>query len=188
MKHYQEEPDSSFTHHGQLHNLNILFKEVENTPPKRIDLADVVWILEDAVVDPKRVKAADVHVPILVVHEHHPDLWIVVDGTHRVKRAVELGLESLPCKIVTEQQLQKAKVPNMPSATVKRFAEESGKTVEEVEALWSDCKTAASKKFKQGEKDDGYWPYVTACTRNKLGLKKPVTESILEKWVKDSDR
>ena len=81
MKHYQEEPDSSFTHHGQLHNLNILFKEVE--------------------------------------------------------------------------------------------------------ALWADCKTAASKKFKKGEEDDGYWPYVTTCTRNKLGLKKPVTESIMERWAKD---
>lgn len=188
MKPYQEEPDSSFTHRGQLYNLNILFREIEDMPPKRIDLADVAWILDDAVIDPKRVKAADVRVPILVLHERHPELWVVLDGTHRVKKAEERGLESLPCKIVTEQQLQKAKVTIMPSATVKKFAEDSGKTVEEVEVLWADCKTAANKKFKKGEQDDGYWPYVTACTRNKLGLKKPVTESILEKWLKESEQ
>lgn len=185
MKPYQEEPDSRFTHRGQLYDLNALLREVEDTPPKRVDLADVVWILDNADVNPKRVKAADVRVPILVIHERHSDLWIVLDGTHRVKKAEERGLTSLPCKIVTEQQLQKAKVPIMPSATVKRFAEESGKTIEEVEALWADCKTAAHKKFKKGEQDDGFWPYVTACTRNKLGLKKPVTESILERWIKD---
>ena len=32
---------------------------------------------------------------------------------------------------------------------MKKYAEQSGKTVDEVEQLWKECETAAEKKFKK---------------------------------------
>lgn len=58
----------------------------------------------------------------------------------------------------------------MPVKALKAYAEESGKSMAEVEKAWAEAKEEADKKFKK--KDLHYWAYVNATTRAKLGLKK----------------
>ena len=69
----------------------------------------------------------------------------------------------------------------MPTATMKKYAEQSGKSVEEVEQIWEESKKEADKKFKK--RDSHYWAYVNATTKKKLGLdkQKPGKESLQEK-------
>lgn len=108
MKLYQEEDDSTFTHYGKEYSLNILFKETANNPISTIEFDKVKWILNGTHLDSERVKRTDVNVPILVIYNPEEKLWIVLDGTHRVKRAEQLKKKELPCKIVKEEQLVKA--------------------------------------------------------------------------------
>lgn len=58
----------------------------------------------------------------------------------------------------------------MPSNMVKRYAEQSGKSVEQVEKIWTACKKQAKHVSKT--EDEHYWAYVNLCTRTKLGLDK----------------
>lgn len=58
----------------------------------------------------------------------------------------------------------------MPNATVKSYAKQSGKTVEEVEAIWEDCKKQA--KHVSNEEDGKFWGFVNNCTKKKLGIKE----------------
>ncbi len=59
----------------------------------------------------------------------------------------------------------------MPTETLKNYAKESGKSIEEVEKAWEESKLEANKYFKEGEKDPNYWGYVNMRTKQKLGLK-----------------
>lgn len=60
----------------------------------------------------------------------------------------------------------------MPSNVVKSFAERSGKTIDEVEAVWKESKAQADHSEQFHEKDSHYWSYVVSVTESKLGLKK----------------
>ena len=58
----------------------------------------------------------------------------------------------------------------MPSNMVKRYAEQSKKSVETVERIWTACKKQAKNVSKT--EDEHFWAYVNVCTRAKLGLDK----------------
>lgn len=58
----------------------------------------------------------------------------------------------------------------MPVAALKKFAEQSGKTLAEAEQAWEEAKEQADKRFHGKIKQDQYWAYVTATTKYKLGL------------------
>ena len=61
----------------------------------------------------------------------------------------------------------------MPSALIKKYAEETGKSVSDVEDVWDSAKSAAEKKFKdQGPR---YWAYVNAVTRKRLGITEGIS-------------
>lgn len=40
----------------------------------------------------------------------------------------------------------------MPNALVKKWAKDAGKSVEEVEKIWSECEEQASKKIDKDDK------------------------------------
>lgn len=69
-----------------------------------------------------------------------------------------------------------------PNALVKKWAKDAGKSVEEVEKIWSECEEQASKKIDKDDK--GFYGYVNVCVRGKLGLLKEAKEElgILGKW------
>ena len=57
----------------------------------------------------------------------------------------------------------------MPTKTLKAWAKEANKTIDEAEACWEKAKDQASKKFKK--EDEHFWAYVNTTTRKCLGLK-----------------
>ena len=59
---------------------------------------------------------------------------------------------------------------SMPNATVKSFAEKSGKSIEEVEELWDKAKSIADK-LKHVDKDsEQYYVYVTGSLKRMLNI------------------
>lgn len=56
----------------------------------------------------------------------------------------------------------------MPVPSLKKFAEESGKSLADAEQAWSEAKDTANKQYK--EDDPKYWGTVTKITKNKLGI------------------
>lgn len=56
----------------------------------------------------------------------------------------------------------------MPNSVIKSFVERSGKSAEEVEAIWDEVKEKAAKKFEKEDKH--FWAYVNRTVQFKLGL------------------
>lgn len=59
----------------------------------------------------------------------------------------------------------------MPSAVVKSFAKQTGKSVKDVEKLWDKAKKEASK---MGRKDD--YAYITGILKNMLGINESYSD------------
>lgn len=57
----------------------------------------------------------------------------------------------------------------MPNALVKKYAEVSGKEIEEVEKLWKKAVALAKDEGKK-EKDDSFYPYVVGILKNMLSI------------------
>ena len=56
----------------------------------------------------------------------------------------------------------------MPNSVIKSFVERSGKSAEEVEAIWDEVKEKAAKKFEKEDKH--FWAYVNRTVQFKHGL------------------
>jgi len=105
---YQEHPDSTFTHGGSVghrYDLNRLLRCTAYAPVELIEVPDVKWVLDYDEPDPIRVDAADLTAPALVVWDEEIDKFVVVDGLHRLARAVREGVQRLPCKFVSDIDL-----------------------------------------------------------------------------------
>jgi hypothetical protein len=57
----------------------------------------------------------------------------------------------------------------VPTAVVISYAQQSGKTVEAVEAIWEEAKKEADEKFKNRH-DDHYWKWVNSVTKARCGI------------------
>jgi hypothetical protein len=58
----------------------------------------------------------------------------------------------------------------MPTALMRKYAKESGKSLEEVEKCWAQAKAMGHKLFEQ--EDEHFWAFVNSQTRKCLGLDK----------------
>lgn len=95
---YQEEAGSTITHDGVDYDINAVFDVEDMLPLYDIPVSDLEWVLEYDTPDKKRVRAADYNVPILIT------IWkrqlVVLDGLHRVAKAVKDGLDTLPSRFL----------------------------------------------------------------------------------------
>ena len=57
----------------------------------------------------------------------------------------------------------------MPSNIVKKYAEQTGKEVSEVEKLWKKAKAVAEGEGRK-EKDKDFYPYVVGILKNMLSI------------------
>jgi hypothetical protein len=103
---YREEEGSSFTHDKVTYDLNKVLAMVEKQPLAYIKVEDLKWMLSESS-DEERTANADLKAPILVTEWNHK--WVTVDGFHRVKKAVIKKVKELPARIVSAEQLEKAK-------------------------------------------------------------------------------
>jgi hypothetical protein len=96
VKSYSE--DGSFTHDGVEYNLHIALSSACDIPSVKVD--DIKWIMEyDKPQNMKRVKNADITTPILVAFSKNGKLT-VVDGLHRLAKAILNDVDELPARMV----------------------------------------------------------------------------------------
>lgn len=105
---YTEGPMSLVMHQGILYKLDVLFQYSKDLPVTMLPVADLRWQVENVKADDARMKKADTKVAILV----HPQngKYIVLDGTHRLLKAIKAGEKSIPAKIVFEDVLAIARM------------------------------------------------------------------------------
>ncbi len=100
MEHYREE-ESIFSSNGKKYDLNIIFAAVAKDPILSIPISRLVWVLDYVeVVDDPRIEAADISVPILVTFSRGKEL--VIDGLHRLLKAKDLNIKTLPYRRVSK--------------------------------------------------------------------------------------
>lgn len=105
---YQEEDDSEFTHDGVLYNLNKILTLTASHTVKMFDIEDLKWAVEDVTLEKARKQRADYSVPLLVTNWQGK--WVVIDGTHRLAKALDAGIKELPVRIVSAKELEAARV------------------------------------------------------------------------------
>lgn len=104
---YQEE-DSVFSSNGITYDLNYI-KAVSNDPILTMDVSKLVWVIEQVdFIDEARVRKADYSTPMLITKDSGKEL--VVDGLHRLVKAVRNKIKTVPYRRVTEQVLKAATV------------------------------------------------------------------------------
>jgi hypothetical protein len=109
---YQEEPGGTFTHEGHDYDLNTVLALTANFPIFNVQVSKLAWCLDgvdfSSPDDRQRVEDADLTAPILI----SPALegMVPVDGAHRLKKAIDMGLTYIPAKFVTPHLLNQAKL------------------------------------------------------------------------------
>lgn len=104
LEFYQEDPGSNFTHNGRDYLLNPLIKFSDKLPIINVPVDKLKWVLEYG--DDERDYMADnidISVPILIAR--YNDKLVVIDGFHRLKKAIKLGKKKLPAKFVSDRLL-----------------------------------------------------------------------------------
>ncbi len=103
---YAEEA-STFTHDGAAYDLNAALAIVSGRPATAVPVGSLRWLVEPPEAPPEdlaRVERADPAVPVLVTR------WegrvVVLDGLHRLQRALDMRLPSLPARFITAEELR----------------------------------------------------------------------------------
>ena len=104
---YQESEPSTFTHDGKQYDLNTVFKCVDKNNVTKVAVSELVWVLPHTMIDEDRLKKVDLTIPILVTMDAKKRI-VVIDGAHRLTKAVNDGVLSLPAKWVSKTILKKA--------------------------------------------------------------------------------
>ena len=100
------EEGGSFTHDGQKYSLREAFRTARTKPTERIDVDKLKWVLQYDRPDPKRLAAANLNAPVIVAPDRR-GRPTVVDGLHRLSKAVQQGKKTLPAKVLTLGELKK---------------------------------------------------------------------------------
>lgn len=99
----------SFTHDEVLYDLRQALQLASRKRVRQFDVDSLKWVLRFDTPGQLRKAKADVKAPILVA----PDKSgrpTVVDGLHRLAKAVELGLKTLPGRYLTSRDLLSLRV------------------------------------------------------------------------------
>ena len=119
QKPYREGDDSTATHNGKRYRLDTLFEIVQNRSVVMIEVSKLTWVLEYTEVDQDRVVKADTGVPVMVYCDPEYGLT-VIDGAHRLTKAVKLKQRFILAYMLTDQDMCKAEVSDVDSPT-RRF-------------------------------------------------------------------
>lgn len=103
---YQEEDSSTFIHNNIEHDLNKLLLISNNVPIEKIKTNKLNWILKHTTVDKKRVRKSDTSFPLLITFDKIESKWVVLDGAHRLTKAVSENKKYLLVKKIPEKMLE----------------------------------------------------------------------------------
>lgn len=105
---YQESEDSIFSTNGKEYSVNKLLHLTHNRKAQDFQVNDLKWNLEDGTNrNPSRVEQADLKFPILVTKDED-DWLLVVNGAHRLTKAIREGNTTIQGKWIEPQEMQGA--------------------------------------------------------------------------------
>lgn len=112
---YQEDESSTFGNGMKLYSLNILFKLTKDEPTSMMPIRDLEWIFDPknnlgkpSKDEAKRVEESDYWIPSLIAKLDGQE--VVVDGMHRLKKAIQEGEDHIVYKRVTQSMLKQAEI------------------------------------------------------------------------------
>lgn len=105
---YQEEPGGTFTNDDHNYDLNGMLEDVDALPTVLFFVRDLTWVLEYDEPNPARVTDADLKAPILVTY--YGDRLVVIDGLHRLAKAVDEQKKVIRGKFVPADILEQNEV------------------------------------------------------------------------------
>lgn len=108
LESYQEQDESTATHNGVEYYLNPIFELTHGRAVSDVAINKLDWILKYDSPKPYRVARADTAIPIIVVRDPsvgHTGL-VVLDGLHRLARAKQDGLKTIPVRLVTMKEIE----------------------------------------------------------------------------------
>ena len=105
---YQEEKDSTFTHDDIEYSVNKLLKETQDMEAEEYDVKELKWILKETETEEERVKEAKLKYPIIIIKWE--DKLVVLDGAHRLQKAVDLDHKTIKAIKITKKLLEKTKI------------------------------------------------------------------------------
>lgn len=109
MTGYREEKGGTFEANGTKYDLNYIFAHVEKETIQEIAVDKLKWVLDHGpALNKDRVAQADLSVPVLVTKLDGQEL--VVDGAHRLTKAVEAGQKTIPYRRVSSAVLHASEV------------------------------------------------------------------------------
>ena len=88
--------------------LDYMEKNKDKYPVKQIPITDLEKIVikkDSGGIESHRVDAADFKYPIIVVAYPNGKLRYILDGNHRAQKAMYVGLESIPARIIVPEEL-----------------------------------------------------------------------------------
>jgi hypothetical protein len=89
----------------------------KDKPTKKVDIKDIHYNFQGRVEDDsetnKRVMKADLSYPILVVKNEEGKIFALLDGTHRLEKAIKLNHKKIKAKVFNKEELIKFKVEDL---------------------------------------------------------------------------
>jgi len=89
----------------------------KDKPVKNIDVKDIHYNFEGRIEYDsetiKRVMKADLSYPILVVKNEKGKIFALLDGTHRLEKAIQLKHKKIKAKVFKKEELKKFEVDNL---------------------------------------------------------------------------
>lgn len=122
------EGGGSFTHQGTEYDLDHALSLADKQPVTSTRVKDLAWVLRHGKADPERVRRADLSAPLLVSYTS-AGRPTVVDGFHRLTKANNEGVASVPTRFVDRKELRKASAMRYASTmklASKRFRHRAG--------------------------------------------------------------
>lgn len=106
---YQEEAGGTFESNGVLYDLNAILRATAHLPVLTIKVNRLKWVYDPRQpVDQARVDRADLSAPCLVTSMNGREL--VVDGFHRMVKALQTNTPTLDYRRVSPQVLEAARI------------------------------------------------------------------------------
>lgn len=111
---FGEPEDSNFTHEDHTYDLNGLLSATVGNETVQMPTAKLRWIMRyDPMMkeDEPRIQSADLSAPLLIIKDAQAnDQWVVLDGIHRLAKAIREHVADLPCIIVSNELLERYKI------------------------------------------------------------------------------
>jgi hypothetical protein len=109
------QPNSTSTSNGVTYSITTLIEAAKSLPIVQFKVSDLAWNIEEMSFtekDEKRIANADLTAPVLV--SASPDGELVLDGLHRLVKAVREKVKTLPGHFISKKLLEQHRLTGLP--------------------------------------------------------------------------